>query len=121
MSLQAIVQRLDPDIAVLTLSGPLTLGTNLKTLDGTIQTLLGSGTRHLVFDLSASPYADSAGLGTLIHTSGLVAKRGGTMRLAGVSDRIVSMLQMTRTDSLVPIDVDATASLAAFRAASNPA
>ena len=115
MSLAALIQRVSPDIAVLTISGPLTLGTNLKTLDGTIQTLLGTGARRLVFDLSASLYADSAGLGTLIHTSGLVAERGGTLRLAGVSDRIVSMLRMTRTDSLLPMDVDAAASLAALQ------
>ena len=115
MPLEASVQRVDPDIAVLTLSGPLTLGTNLKTLDGTIQTLLGTGARRLVFDLSASPYADSAGLGTLIHTSGLVAARGGTLRLAGVSDRIASMLRMTHTDSLLPMDTDAAASLAALQ------
>lgn len=116
MPLEAIVQRLPPDIAVLTLSGPLTLGTNLKTLDGTIQMLLGTGARRLVFDLSASPYADSAGLGTLIHTSGLVAERGGTMRLAGVSDRILSMLRMTRTEGLLPMDLDTAASLAALTA-----
>lgn len=117
MPLEASVQRLPPDIAVLTLSGPLTLGTNLKTLDGTIQTLLGSGVRGLIFDLSASPYADSAGLGTLIHTAGLMAERGGIMRLAGVSDRIVSMLRMTRTENLVPMDLDTAASLAALNAA----
>lgn len=114
MPLEVSVQRVPPDIAVLTLSGPLTLGTNLKTLDGTIQTLLGSGARRLVFDLSAAPYADSAGLGTLIHTSGLVAERGGTMRLAGVSDRILSMLRMTRTEGLLPMDADPAASLAAL-------
>ncbi len=117
MPLEASVQRLPPDIAVLTLSGPLTLGTNLKTLDGTIQTLLGSGTRRLVFDLSASPYADSAGLGTLIHTAGLVAERGGTMRLAGVSDRMLSMLRMTRTEALLPVDVETSASLAVLNTA----
>ncbi|MGI4798650.1 MAG: STAS domain-containing protein [Janthinobacterium lividum] len=117
MPLEVSTQRVDPDIAVLTIRGPLTLGTNLKTLDGTIQTLLSTGARRLVFDLSASPYADSAGLGTLIHTSGLVAERGGGMRLAGVSDRIVSMLRMTRTDSLLPMDIDAAASLAALQSA----
>ena len=114
MPLEASVHRVPPDIAVLTLSGPLTLGTNLKTLDGTIQSLLSAGIRRVVFDLSASPYADSAGLGTLIHTSGLVAERGGALRLAGVSDRVLSMLRMTRTEALLPIDADAAASLAAL-------
>ena len=120
MPLEATVQRIDPDIAVLTLSGPLTLGTSLKTLDATIRTLLDGGARRLVFDLAASTYADSAGLGTLIHTSGLAAERGGSMRLAGVSDRILSMLRMTRTESLLPIDADTAASLAALNAASQP-
>ncbi len=116
MPLEASIQRIDPDIAVITLRGPLTLGTNLKTLDSTIQTLIHSGARRLVFDLSASPYADSAGLGTLIHASGCVAQRGGVMRIAGVSDRVLSMLRMTRTDTLMPVDPDTAASLAALRA-----
>lgn len=114
MPLEASVQRIDPDIAVFTLSGPLTLGTNLKTIEGTIQKAIDTGASRLVFDLAASPYADSAGLGTLIHTSGLVAQRGGQMRLAAVPDRILSMLRMTRTDALMPSDADVPASLAAF-------
>lgn len=114
MPLEASIERVDPDIAVLTLSGPLTLGTNLKTLDATIATLIHGGARRLIFDLAASPYADSAGLGTLIHTSGLLAAHGGALRLAGVSDRILSMLKMTRTDSLIPTDADRDASLKAL-------
>ena len=119
MPLDASFQRIDPQTAAVVFSGPLTLGTNLKSLDAQVQTLLDSGVTRLAVDLAASPYADSAGLGTLIHTAGLLAQKGGVMRLAGVSDRVRSMLRMTRTEPLFTIDADLPASLAAL-ADSNP-
>ena len=112
MPLEASFQRIDPQTAVIVFSGPLTLGTNLKTLDAQVQTLLDSGVTRLAVDLTASPYADSAGLGTLIHTAGLLSQKGGAMRLAGVSERVRSMLHMTRTEPLFTIDSDLPASLA---------
>ena len=114
MPLEAAIQRIDTSTGAVTLSGPITLGTNLKTLDAQIQTLLDSGVTRLAFDLSAAPYADSAGLGTLIHTAGLLAERNGALRLASVSDRILSMLRMTRTEALFTLDPDIATSLAAF-------
>ncbi len=114
MPLEAAMQRLDPRTAVITLSGPLTLGTALKSFDAQVQTLIDSGVSRVAVDLAASPYADSAGLGTLIHTAGLLTQRGGAMRLAGVSDRVRSMLHMTRTETLFLLDPDLPASLAAF-------
>lgn len=114
MPLEAVIQRIDSHTATIALSGPITLGTNLKTFDSQVQTLVESGVARLALDLTASPYADSAGLGTLIHTAGLLAQKGGALRLAAVSERILSMLRMTHTEPLFTIDPDLPASLAAF-------
>ena len=114
MPLESTTQQIDPHTVIVVLSGPITLGTNLKTFESQVQTLLDTGVSRLAFDLTASPYADSAGLGSLIHTAGLLAQKGGSLRLSGVSERILSMLRMTRTDSLFTIDADPEASLAAF-------
>ena len=111
MALDVEIARLDPVSATVALRGPLTLGTNLVIAEATIQDLVASGASRLVLDLTGCSYADSAGLGFLMHTSGKIAERGGTLRLCGVGLRIAELLRMTRTDSLLRIDPDRATSL----------
>ncbi len=104
-----------PGTAVATLTGPLALGTGLKIADTQLQKLIEGGVSKLVLDLSGVPYSDSAGLGTMVHTYGLLQARNGSLRLCGVSERLAAMLKMTRTDAFLPADADVEASLAALR------
>ena len=114
MSLEVAFEKLDDLSAVATLRGPLTLGTNLKIVDTQLQHLISEGVVRLVLDLTECPYADSSGLGTLIHVSGLIQAHGGAVRLCGVSERIAALLAMTHTDKLLPSDANVAASLAAL-------
>ena len=115
MALEVTVNKLDDLSAVVTLTGALSLGTNLKILDTNLQQLVEDGVLRLVLDLTGCPYTDSSGLGVMIHTYGLIQARGGSVRLCGVSDRIARMLELTHTDSLLPRDADLASSLAALR------
>jgi anti-anti-sigma factor len=114
MSLDVTVEKLNEAAAVVTLTGPLSLGTNLKIVDMQLQQLIEEGVTSLVLDLTACPYADSSGLGVMVHTHGLAEAKGGSVRLCGVSERIVRMLELTHTDSLLPRDADLAASIAAL-------
>jgi len=111
MSLDVSIKRIAPDTAVVTLDGALSLGTQLKIADTQIQDLIASGISKLVLDLTAVPYSDSAGLGTLIHFYGLLQQRGGTIRLCGASERVAALLRLTKTDVLLPTDPSIEASL----------
>lgn len=115
MSLDMTIEKLPEGTAVATLSGAMTLGTSLKMVDAQVHSALSDGVTNLVLDLTAVPYSDSAGLGLLMYTYGLVKEKGGTLRLCGVSARVLSMLQMTRTDTFLPMDANREASLAALR------
>ena len=106
---------IDAATAVVTLVGALTLGTGLKTADQQIQTAIEKGVSKLAIDMSGVPYSDSAGLGVLIHTFGLTRLKNGALRLSGASERMLSMLNLTRMDTLLPIDPTVEASLAAMR------
>ncbi len=112
MSLRVVLDRIDERTAVAAFSGPLTLGTNLKIVDTQMQELIEGGVTRLVIDLGGSAYADSAGLGLLVHTYGLLQEREGRLRLCGVSERIASLLRMTKADGSLPSDADREASLA---------
>jgi len=113
MPLEASIEQID-GVAVVTIHGNLTLGTRLKTIDDQAQTLIGHGTRKVLFDLAAVTYCDSAGLGMLVHTFGLLRERGGSVRLCSVSQRVRELLKLTMTDTFIPIDTDRAASLASL-------
>ncbi len=115
MALEISLRYIDAKTVVVTLVGALTLGTGLKTADQQIQTAIEQGASNMAIDMSGVPYSDSAGLGVLIHTFGLARQKQGALRLAAVSDRMVSMLTLTRMDTLLPLDPSVEASLAALR------
>src|ERR1035437_5604731 len=102
MPLDITVDTLNAASAVVAVHGSLTLGSNLKMVEGQVQQLIEEGVRKLVLDLTDCQYSDSAGLGFLIHTYGLVTGQGGTVRLCGVSERVMELLKMTKTDAMLP-------------------
>jgi anti-sigma B factor antagonist len=114
MALNMVVEEVGTGCSVATISGALTMGTNLKTLDNNLQSLIAGDVRHLVLDVTACSYADSSGLGLLMHTYGLMDEHGGKLRLCGASERLISLLRMTRTDGILACDPDRAASLAAI-------
>ncbi len=52
----------------------------------------------------------------LVYAYGSLAAKGGSLRLCGVAPRIVSLLELTRTNTLLPVDATAADSLAALKA-----
>jgi anti-anti-sigma factor len=68
-----------------------------------------------VIDLTDVEYVDSAGLGMLMYAYGMLNEKKGTLRLCGVTARVMSLLQMTKTDMFLPIDTSLDESLAALR------
>lgn len=97
------------------LSGGLTLGTSLKIADSQIQAAIEGGVSRMVIDLTEVEYVDSAGLGTLMYAYGMLNEKGGALRLCGVNDRVLSLLQMTKTDTFLPVDKSKDESLTALR------
>jgi len=116
MPLSANIENLPHGIAVVRLSGGLTLGTSLKIADCQIQAAIEDGVSKLVIDLTDVEYVDSAGLGMLMYAYGMLNEKKGTLRLCGVTARVLSLLKMTKTDMLLPIDKSLDESLAALRA-----
>jgi anti-sigma B factor antagonist len=114
MILQVIVDQVAPDTAIVSLTGPLTLGTSLMTADNKLQGLIKTGTVKIVLDLTGVPYIDSAGLGAIVHAYGLAMELEGSMRLCGINDKVASLLKMTRMDSFLSSDPDVATSLAAL-------
>ncbi len=69
--------------------------------------------RRLILDLSGVEFIDSAGLGALMILYGNMKLRGGQLRLVAPGPKVLEVLRLTRTDSILPIDPNLEASLAA--------
>jgi anti-sigma B factor antagonist len=115
MSVTASIE-LNDDCAVVVFSGRITLGSSLSLADSQIRSLINSGVRKIVFDLTEVELVDSAGLGMLVYTYGSLCSKGGALRLCGVAPRILSLLELTKMNTLLAIDATREESLAALRA-----
>lgn len=84
-----------PDITILRLRGPLTLGTLFPLQDA----FRAQTSPTVILDLSEVPYLDSAGLGSIMMLHVSAEKNGRHLLLASVSERVMSLIRMTRVDT----------------------
>jgi anti-sigma B factor antagonist len=115
MSVTASIEQND-GCAVVIFTGRITLGTSLSEVEAQIRSLINGGARKLVFDLTAVELVDSAGLGMLVYTYGSLCSKGGALRLCGVAPRILSLLELTKMNTLLAVDATREKSLAALKA-----
>jgi len=99
----------DGNASVLKISGPMLLS-NLFDFQPTVR---AENAPLIVLDLTEVPYMDSAALGTLVHVEVSSKHRGRKLVLAGVNDRVTTLLQVTNVDKvfqIFPTVADALAS-----------
>lgn len=116
MPVTASIDKRPDGSAVVVLSGQITLGSSLSMVESQVRSVINDGVSKVVFDLTDVGFLDSAGLGMLVYVYGSLAAKGGVLRLCGVAPRIMSLLELTRTNTLLPIDATLADSLAALPA-----
>ena len=112
MILEAELTRIDPITAVFRLTGRMTLGMRLREIESKISDAANDGVERLILDLSGIDYLDSAGLGVLMILYGNMKVRGGQLRLVAPGAKVLEVLKLTHTDSILRIDRDLEAALA---------
>ena len=110
-SITADVEQVDGENVVVRLVGSLVLGTQLREIESTLNKISDGGTRKLVLDLSGIHYADSAGLGLLIVLHGKMKTLGGKLHLVAPGKRLLTLFELTNTNSILTIDPDLNAAL----------
>ena len=114
MQTQANTRQIEPDITVVALTGRLSLGNTLYSMEGSILKLITGGSRKLVIDLTELKYIDSAAIGVLLGCHGEMGKAGGRMRLAGANGAVEESFRIVRLEQVVPLDPDVPASCTAL-------
>jgi anti-anti-sigma factor len=106
----SITSRPDRNFYILTLTGQLTLGPNLKSLQQMAQVAFETGSPDaLIVEVGGVRYTDSAGLGELTILYSLCMRKQCMLILAGVPNQLRQMLELTRLDALLPSASDTEA------------
>ncbi len=112
MILEAVYEPVDLTTAVFRLTGRMTFGTRLHEVESKISEVANQGIHKLILDLSGIEYLDSAGLGVLILLNANMKVRGGHLRLVAPGAKVLEVLKMTHTDSILKIERNLEAALA---------
>ncbi len=103
----SIEQRLDKNLAIFVLQGPMTLGPSLHALSAGARKLLDSSAlAGIILDVSGVTLVDSAGLGELTLVYTFAARRGCPVILSGVTPSLKHSLEITRLEALLPMAPD---------------
>ncbi len=79
-----------------------------------ISRLLKQGRKNIVLNLSGLQYLDSSGIGELARTYVSVVKRGGEMKVVGLSSKIEEILKITKLYQVLPEFPDEQTALQSF-------
>jgi anti-sigma B factor antagonist len=99
--LETRLERIEPTVTVVHMSGKLVLGPDCTGLETLVQDLIRKEEKKIVFDLAGVSYIDSTGMGVIVSCLSKVMKAGGSLRLAGVGERVLHLFKITRLDKVV--------------------
>ncbi|NEB81895.1 STAS domain-containing protein [Streptomyces sp. SID14478] len=91
--------------AVLTLAGEIDLAESPAVREA-VDELIAADRAHLVWDLQAVTFMDSAGLGVLVHAMRAAEARHGGVRLAGAGEQVQRLLELTGLAAVVEMFPD---------------
>lgn len=100
-------------VSIIDLDGRLVLGPDSQAFSTSVASACETN-RNLLVNLENVSYLDSAGLGELIGAYSSVTRRGGVLKLLRPSQRVMTLLQVTKADKLFEIFDDEAAAMASF-------
>jgi serine/threonine-protein kinase RsbW len=111
----AIASRELDGVVVLDLVGRIGLGEGSLQLRDAIRDLIGQGKLCILLNLQAVHAIDSSGLGELVSALTILRSRGGELKLLHPAGKVLSLLQLTRLDTVFDIQDDEAKAIASFR------
>jgi anti-sigma B factor antagonist len=109
------------EIAIVDISGRITLGEGNVMLREIMVDLLEKGHKHILLNLTEVVHVDSAGIGELVRTHTSVRKQGGHMKLVSPNKRVHELLQMTMLSAVFDVQPDEPTAIRSFGLSSKAA
>ncbi len=79
-----------------------------------VSSLIASGERRVIIDLSAVGYVDSASIGCFMDLYRQATTAGGMLKLPGVQKRVETMLTMTGAQNFIEVHADEATAVKSF-------
>ncbi|HZP02217.1 MAG TPA: STAS domain-containing protein, partial [Terriglobia bacterium] len=108
MSIKASTRQVD-GVAIVDLTGRITLGEGSSTLRETVKDLLGKGQRKILLNLGDVSYIDSSGIGELVSSFTSVSNQGGQLKLLNLQKKVHDLLQITKLYTVFEVHTDEAA------------
>ena len=114
MSLKATTRQVD-SVAVVDLSGRITLGEGCSQLRELIRDLLAKGHKSILLNLADVTYIDSSGIGELVSGYTATSNQGGSLKLLNLTKKVHDLLQLTKLYTVFDIYDDEASAVGSFR------
>jgi anti-sigma B factor antagonist len=101
-------------VAIVDLSGKLMGGPDADVFKDTIKQLIQEGYKKVLVNLAHVPWVNSTGLGILIAGYTTLKREGGSLKLTHVTDRIESILMITKLGTIFESFSDEEQALKSF-------
>jgi anti-sigma B factor antagonist len=104
----------EPDITVFEIYGRLNQGDLLRSVEESVHSLVNSGVRKLLVDLTGLTSIDSSGIGMLVSSGGKMDHAGGQVRLVGAQGAVAKVFEIVHMHRILPLDPDLASASANF-------
>lgn len=110
-----VKERQAGDVTILDLSGAVRIGEGSVALRDAIRSLSDEGKKKLLLNLAGVNYVDSSGIGELIANYTTVSRQGGQLKLLNLTDKIQSLLVITKLLTVFDSYEDESEALKSFQ------
>lgn len=94
-------KNVEPDIAVLEMTGRIAMGSDSQRIEWGLAELLKENHKKVIFDLTEVTFLDSAGIGILMMCHTKLKKAGGALHIAGARGMVEQTLEITSVNKIV--------------------
>jgi len=111
----AVKEKIIGNVTVLMVSGKLMGGNETREVHEKVKSLISDGLKKVVIDLSKVKWLNSQGLGMLMACFTSLRNAGGDLRIAGATDRVNSLLMITKLITIFETFETADRAVATFK------
>jgi anti-sigma B factor antagonist len=98
-------------VAIIRLSGDITLGEASGQLRDVVKQTLATGRKTILMDLGEVAYIDSAGLGELVGAHAAAANQGAVIKLLHLQKKVQGLMQITKLTTVFETFTDEATAL----------
>lgn len=91
-----IKEKMEGDIAILSVSGNMMGGPDTSALHEKVKSLVADGVKKVVIDIKGVKWMNSSGLGVLMACMSSLQQASGKLKLSNVTEKVQSILMITK-------------------------